>query len=186
MKSARWCGRPVADRREILILGGVGVAAAAIGVLAAVRLAESPPVTGGDALRAARLTDLSGKLRSLAEWDGRVLVCNFWATWCPPCREEIPELVRARDKFLSSGVEFLGIALDQADKVSEFARSVRISYPVLLADAAGVDLVRQLGNPTGGLPFTVILDPKGSIVFRKIGTLTQQEIEDRLAALLRT
>ena len=93
-------------------------------------------------------------------------------------------LVRARERLLSSGIEFVGIALDHADKVSEFARTVTISYPVLLADATGLDLVRKLGNPAGGLPFTVVLDRKGVIAYRKLGVVTQPEIESRLTALL--
>ena len=109
---------------------------------------------------------------------------NFWATWCPPCREEIPGLVRARDKLLSSKVEFVGIAIDQAAKVVDFARNVRVSYPLLMADATGLDLVRNLGNPSGGLPFTVVLDRKGMVAHRNLGSITQQKIEDQVSPML--
>jgi thiol-disulfide isomerase/thioredoxin len=172
----------VADRREILVMLGVGVAAAAAGVVAGPWLANSRG--DAEALRSARLADLSGKLRTLDEWRGRILVVNFWATWCPPCREEIPALVRAHDRFLPSGVEFVGIAIDQVAKVVEFARNVHISYPLLMADATGLDLMRKLGNPSGGLPFTVVLDRKGSIAHRNLGALTQQKIEDQLGPML--
>jgi thiol-disulfide isomerase/thioredoxin len=172
----------VADRRETLALLGVGVVAAIAGV------AAGPWLTGSTAdaevLLSARLADLTGKTRTLNEWRGRVLVVNFWATWCPPCREEIPALVRVRDKLLPSGVEFVGIAIDQASKVKEFARNVRVSYPLLLADAAGLDLVRNLGNPSGGLPFTVVLDRKGSVAHRNLGAITQKKIEDQLIPML--
>jgi thiol-disulfide isomerase/thioredoxin len=161
---------------------GVGVTAAVAGVIAGPWLANSP----GDAaaLRMARLVDLGGKPRSLDEWRGRILVINFWATWCPPCREEIPGLVRARDKLLPAGVEFVGIAIDQVAKVVEFSRNVHISYPLLMADAAGLDLIRKLGNPSGGLPFTVVLDRKGSIAHRNLGAITQQKIEEQLGPML--
>lgn len=172
----------MADRREILVIVGVGVAAAVAGVVAGPWLVNSPG--DAEALRSARLTDLSGKPRTLDEWHGRILVINFWATWCPPCREEIPALVRARDKFLPSRVEFVGIAIDQVAKVAEFARNVHISYPLLMADASGLDLIRKLGNPSGGLPFTVVLDRKGSIAHRNLGALTQQKIEDQLGPML--
>jgi thiol-disulfide isomerase/thioredoxin len=151
-------------------------------VVAGPWLAGTP--ADGETLMAARLADLSGKARSLNEWRGQVIVVNFWATWCPPCREEIPALVRARDKLVASGVEFVGIAIDQVSKVAEFARNVRISYPLLMADASGLELVRKLGNPSGGLPFTVVLDRKGSVSHRNLGAITQQKIEGQLGPML--
>ncbi len=172
----------MADRREVLTMLGVGAAAAAAGVLLGPRLADTPGAA--EALRSATLTDLAGKPRKVSEWDGRVLVVNFWATWCPPCREEIPALVRVREKLLHSGVEFVGIAIDQVAKVTEFARNVRISYPLLLADAGGLELMRKLGNPSGGLPFTMVLDRKGSIAHRNLGAVTQQTMEDQLRPML--
>ena len=172
----------MADRRETLVMVGVGVAAAVAGVIAGPWLAGAPADSG--ALLSARFTDLSGKGRAIDEWGGRILVVNFWATWCPPCRDEIPALVRARDKLLPSGVEFVGIAIDQVAKVIDFARNVHISYPLLMADAAALELVRKLGNPSGGLPFTVVLDRKGSMAHRNLGAITQQKIEDQLGAML--
>lgn len=163
---------------------GVGAVAAGAGLIAGPWL--SGPPADAEALMSARLADLSGKARTLAEWRGKVIVVNFWATWCPPCREEIPGLVRARDKLVSSGVEFIGIAIDQAAKVVQFASNVQISYPLLMADASGLELVRKLGNPSGGLPFTVLLDRKGSIAHRNLGAITQQKIEDQLVPMLAT
>ena len=130
------------------------------------------------------LPDVSGKDQSLAQWRDKILIVNFWATWCEPCREEIPGLVRARDKLLSSNVEFVGIAIDQVAKVVDFARNVHVSYPLLMADATGLDLVRTLGNPSGGLPFTVVLDRKGMVAHRNLGSITQQKIEDQVAPML--
>lgn len=164
-------------------MAAVGIAAAAAGVVLGPRMAGSPG--GAEALRSASFMDLSGKPRRLAEWDGRILVVNFWATWCPPCREEIPALVRVRDKLHLSGVEFVGIALDQEPKVREFARNVQISYPLLLADGSGLDLVRKLGNLGGGLPFTIVLDHEGTIAHRNLGALTQQNMEDQLRPMLK-
>lgn len=174
------------DRREAMILLGTGAIAAGAGIVFGPRLADLMRPADLEALRTARLTDLAGKPRSVAEWLGRILVLNFWATWCPPCREEIPAFVRTREKLLSAGVEFVGIAFDQVAKVTEFAQTVRITYPLLLADANGLDLLRKMGNPSSGLPFTLVLDRTGGIVHRNLGAVTQQKIEEQLGPMLST
>ena len=133
----------------------------------------SPPFVDGD-----------GRNLTLADFEGRVVLLNIWATWCPPCLEEIPAFMRVRQATVARGVEFVGIAIDQADKVSQFAKKLGISYPVLLADAGGIALIRQLGNSSGGLPFTLILDRQGNIAARKLGAATQQEIEALLLPML--
>ena len=163
-------------------IAGIGMAACVAGWLLSTRVDETSQ--NGEGLNGMRLTDLNGKPRSIAEWKGRVLAINFWATWCPPCREEIPDLVISRDKLHASGVEFIGIAFDQAVKVAEFVRFVRISYPVLLADSAALGVVKAIGNPSGGLPFTVVLDRKGEIVHRNLGLVTRKKIEDQVTSVL--
>ena len=139
----------------------------------------------GEALRAASFADLDGKMRRLDEWRGRILVCNFWATWCAPCREEIPLLLEMRRKYGPGGVEIVGIAIDNAAKVRQFSASFSISYPILLAEADGLDLMRRLGNSGGGLPYTVIADREGTLVHRKLGALKQPELDSLLAPLAR-
>jgi thiol-disulfide isomerase/thioredoxin len=114
------------------------------------------------------------------------VVCNFWATWCAPCREEIPLLVAARQKYGPAGVEVVGIAIDNAAKVRQFSASFHISYPVLLAEADGLDLMRQLGNSGGGLPYTVVADRQGALVHRKLGALKLGELDAWLEPLTRT
>jgi thiol-disulfide isomerase/thioredoxin len=176
--------KTVHDRREMLGFLGVGLAAAAAGIVVSQQMGESEETNGAGALRFTRFTDLADKPRTVREWNGLILVVNFWATWCAPCRQEIPELVRVRDKLLASGVEFVGIAIDQVAKVSEFARTLPISYPLLIADAKGLDLLRKLGNPSGGLPYTVVLDRKGQIAHRNLGVVTQEKIETQLRSML--
>lgn len=181
-------------RREALILGAAGLAAAAAGFLLGPMLLESTAGRGTDegaaaanaALRSATLVDIAGRPRKLSEWLDRVLVCNFWATWCSPCREEIPLLMAAREKYASSGIEIVGIAIDNAAKVGEFSISFNISYPILIAEADGLDLMRKLGNSTGGLPYTVIADRRGSIVHRKLGAFQRGDLDAILAPLART
>lgn len=166
-----------------MILGGAGLAAAAAGFLVGPALLQLGGGREEGALAQAVFKDLDGKPRRLAEWQGRALVCNFWATWCAPCREEIPLLIAARQKYGPSGVEIVGIAIDNAAKVREYAASFNISYPVLLAEADGLDLMRQLGNSAGGLPYTVIADRRGGVVHRKLGALKQAELNGFLEPL---
>lgn len=181
-RSGRSCAmRP--GRRNALIFAAVGVGAAAAGVVVGPLVLQSR--SGAADLLAASFTDLSGKTRRVIEWEGQVLVCNFWATWCAPCREEIPMLMAVRDKYGSNGVEVLGIAIDQVDKVSDFARELAIPYPILIAGAEALDLMRGLGNASGGLPYTVILGRQGTVAHRKLGLIHQAELESALAPLLR-
>lgn len=170
------------SRREALTLGAAGVAAAAAGFLAGPLLLGDKG-RGDDVLRSASLIDLDGKPRHLAEWEGRILVWNFWATWCTPCREEIPLLIAVREKYRVWGVEIVGIAVDNAAKVREFSLSFGISYPILLAEADGLDLMRKLGNSSGGLPYTVVIDRQGDQVHRKLGALKQGDLDAILGPL---
>ena len=173
-------------RREALLLGVAGIAAAAAGFLAGPVLLQPGRGREEEYLRSASFPDLDNKTRRLSEWGGKVLVCNFWATWCAPCREEIPLLVAARGKYGPSGTEIVGIAIDNDAKVRQFTASFSISYPVLLAEAGGLDLMRQLGNSSGGLPYTVISDRQGALVHRKLGALTRGELDGLLGPLTRS
>ncbi|HKI63918.1 MAG TPA: TlpA disulfide reductase family protein [Burkholderiales bacterium] len=171
-------------RRKALILGTVGVAATAAGALTALGLLRSDG--GSAALQAAEFTDLEGRTRQLAEWTGRVVVCNFWATWCPPCREEIPMLVALNSRMEPKGAQVVGIAVDFAAKVASLARDYKITYPILIAGPDGIDLMREAGNQVGGLPYTAFLDRKGKIVGTKLGALKESEVNERLAEMLRS
>ncbi len=170
-------------RREVLILGAIGAGAALAGGLAGTLALQAQ--SGAADLLAAPFRDLSGAKRTLREWQGRVLVCNFWATWCAPCREEIPMLVAVRAAFAAKGAEVVGIGIDQASKVDEFAKTYGITYPVLIADAGAMELMSRLGNGAGGLPYTVVLDRLGAVAHRRLGALARAELEEVLKGLLR-
>jgi thiol-disulfide isomerase/thioredoxin len=170
-------------RREVLILGAIGAGAALAGGLAGALALQAQ--SGAADLLAAPFRDLSGAERTLRQWQGRVLVCNFWATWCIPCREEIPMLVAVRGVFAAKGAEIVGIGIDQASKVEKFARTYGITYPVLIGDARALELMSRLGNRLGGLPYTVVLDRLGAVAHRRLGALTRAELEGVLRGLLR-
>lgn len=120
-----------------------------------------------------------GRLR-LSDFRGRPLVVNFWATWCPPCVAEMPLLDAFFRQNKSKGWQVIGLAIDQPEHVQAFLRSNPVTYPVGLAEAAGSDWLRQLGNDAGSLPFTLVLQPDGSVLAVKLGKLSEQEIENWL------
>ena len=127
------------------------------------------------------LPDLEGRPRRPEEWDGNVLVVNFWATWCAPCREEIPllvDLARRRPE-----VAVVGIALDSAGPVRAFAEELDIRYPLLLDDAKG-STMRRYGNRVGALPFTVVAGRDGTVAYVRLGVLQAGELDTVTAALL--
>jgi thiol-disulfide isomerase/thioredoxin len=127
-------------------------------------------------LLALSLPDLAGKEVPLAQWKGKLLVVNFWATWCVPCREEMPEFVRAQKEFGDKGLQFVGIAIDEADKIRQFADSIGLNYPALIGGYGGMELSRTLGNRLMALPFTVIVDREGTIVHTQLGPLKPDQL----------
>jgi thiol-disulfide isomerase/thioredoxin len=172
----------VAKRRDALILGGVGLGAAVLGALVSPILMQRKH--GEAALAAAAYPDLANKTHALANWRDRALILNFWATWCEPCREEIPLLVWLRKKYHAKGAEVVGIGIDRADKMQQFAAEFKIPYPLLVGSTGGVELMAALGNAAGALPFTVMRDAEGSVRFRRLGRLRAGDLEPILDAML--
>ena len=167
-------------RRDVVILGAAGAVALAAGAMVGALAIQS--TSGAGKLLSASFPDLSGRTRRLIEWRGRVALFNFWATWCAPCREEMPLLDAIGRKY---GVSVVGIGIDSAAKMREFALNVGVQYEMLVAGSDAIALVKELGNPSGGLPFTVILDRAGRIANRKLGPFSGPELEGIVTPLLR-
>ncbi len=167
---------------SILVVAGAALAA---GYGAALWWRPAPPPA--DASQAApvdfTLNDLSGRPRQLSEWRGRPLLLNFWATWCAPCREEIPLFMDMQQRHAATGLQIVGVALDQLRDVEDFVAKFNVSYPVLLADDGTLDLMRRYGNPIASLPYSVIFRADGSIAHRKLGAFRPAELEQVLASL---
>jgi thiol-disulfide isomerase/thioredoxin len=133
-----------------------------------------------NAFHASSLPDLEGRPQSFGQYAGKVVVLNFWATWCTPCREEIPGFVRVQSRLGKDRVQFIGAASDDPAKVAAFAREFAINYP-LLADADGaMALSRRFGNRLGVLPHTVILNRAGEVIANRIGVFPEAEIASLL------
>ena len=130
------------------------------------------------------LPDIDGNIRHSGEWAGRVQVINFWATWCPPCRSETPMFVDMQEKYSAAGLQFVGIAIDDHDKVQDFMDTYGINYPMLIGDDNAIDVAKQYGNRFGALPYTVIIDRKGRIQHVQRGELKQDVAEEVFRKLL--
>ena len=142
------------------------------------------PVAVGEIVLGASFAGLDDRPQALAQWRGKVLVVNFWATWCAPCREEIPGFIKFQDQYGPRGVQFVGLAIDGKERVGPYAREIGINYPVLLGGLQSMDFARQVGNSRGVLPFTVVIDRKGRVVTTEIGILRPEKLENLLKPLL--
>ena len=129
------------------------------------------------------LPDADGHEQALAQWRGKVLVVNFWATWCAPCREEMPQFVATQARDGAKGVQFVGIAVDDVDKVRVFAREIGLNYPTLIGGYGAIELSRTLGNDLAALPFTIVLDREGRVVHTQLGPLRAAKLDGLLAEL---
>ncbi|POZ63238.1 TlpA family protein disulfide reductase [Chromobacterium alticapitis] len=128
-------------------------------------------------LEQSRFSSLDAKPVAMSAYKGKVTVLNFWATWCGPCREEMPMLNGLRKKLSPKGVEVVGVALDSKEQVEPFVKQLKIGYPILLGNDDTLDLMRGLGNKTGGLPYTLVLDRSGKIAATLTGKLDEKKLE---------
>ncbi len=165
--------RSFTSRRALVVLAVFAVVA---GIAAALYFRE-PPGLGGDALLAVSLPDATGTAQTLGQWRGKLLVVNFWATWCAPCREEMPMFVKAQGEHGSRGLQFVGIAVDDVEKVRQFATEIGVNYPTLIGGYGAMELSKSLGNSLMALPFTVVVDRSGKIVMRQLGPVKPAQLD---------
>ena len=130
-----------------------------------------------DGLWALTLEDPTGVPVALSSFRGKPLVVNFWATWCPPCVEELPMLNAFYGEQRAKGWQVVGLAVDQPAAVRTFLQRLPLDFPVAMAGLGGTDLAKSLGNATGGLPFTVVVDAKGAIAHRKLGKVSADDLK---------
>ncbi|MBT8136285.1 MAG: TlpA family protein disulfide reductase [Gammaproteobacteria bacterium] len=129
------------------------------------------------------LPDVNGNERSITEWDGKALVVNFWATWCPPCLREIPMLIEARDELAAREIEIIGIAMDDPAAVHEFASRTSFNYPVLVGEQEAVDAAEAFGADVIALPITVFTNHAGEVIEIHAGELHREQLDAAIAKL---
>lgn len=165
------------QRRGALAWGVAAAAGAAGAGLAWWRLQPGPVRSEAEtAFWGSRFDSPTGAPLALQAWQGRPLLVNFWATWCPPCVEELPLLNAFYREQSGKGWQVLGLAVDQPAAVRRFLDRLPLAFPVGMAGLAGTELARSLGNPTGGLPYSVVFDRQGQVSHRKIGRLSAEDL----------
>lgn len=172
-------------KRKLLLYIPIAILFCAIGVYFNLqRLALATPQAPAVAnLFAQSMVEASGKQGLLSQWRGKPLIVNFWATWCGPCVEEMPELNALRAELVKKNIHVIGIGIDSQDNIAQFAQKYKITYPLYVAGMNGTSLLRQFGNDTGGLPFTVLIGADGQVKKTYLGSIQFDELRKDLALL---
>ncbi len=172
---------PKSDARRNLALAAAGLVACGAGAGGGylwLTRGERAASNAGEAakLLTANFTTLDDKPAPISTWRGKTLLINFWATWCGPCREEMPDFVKAQTAYESKGLQIIGLAIDRREPVVRFARELGINYPILMADVAWLEAVKTMGNPQGVLPFSLVFSPKSELMLTRVGKVKYDEI----------
>lgn len=171
--------------RNAIPIGIVALVFAGIGIFLGNRHVSPAPAENSAVARlfSQTMTDTGGKPQPLSQWQGKPLVINFWATWCAPCVQEMPELSALQGEIQSKQIQILGIGIDSPSNIAEFANKYKISYPLYNGGLEASELSRQLGNQAGGLPFTIVIGRDGQVKKTFLGRLHMDELRKEIARL---
>jgi thiol-disulfide isomerase/thioredoxin len=170
------------NRRRWLLAAVAGAAAlGGMGVAWLNETTQNAPVSPADDFWRQEFVRPTGGMLRMSALRGRPLILNFWATWCPPCIEELPLLSDFHQENSGNGWQVLGLAIDRVDSVERFLAHSPVSFPVAMAGVPGIDMTRSLGNLMGGLPFTVVFDADGVVVHRKMGRISAGDLRSWVA-----
>lgn len=169
--------------KKIILIAAVAFVALAAGLLARQYLLVAETSKPAPQLNFS-LPDLADTPQSVGQWQGKILIINFWATWCPPCLKEIPEFIKLQDEYKDQGVQFVGIAIEEKQPVADYLKRIKINYPVLIGGEGAAMLAQQLGNVINTVPFTVIVNQQGQIVHHQLGELTREKALEAIKPLL--
>ncbi len=174
------------NRRQWISIAGISLLALLAGVVTSqwiykTGLASDPAIK---AFFANPWQTPDGKLVDTEEWRGKVLVVNFWASWCPPCVEEMPTLDKLQAEFKSQNVLFVGIGIDSPSNIRQFLEMTPVSYPIVIGGLEGSNLSKQMGNSQGALPYTIIINSQGKSTSSKLGKISEEELRKSIKSAL--
>ena len=174
------------NHRQWMMIGGISVLALVAGIFSShwisqTGLASDPSIK---AFFANPWKTPDGKSANIDDWRGKVLVVNFWASWCPPCVEEMPTLDKIAQEYASKNVLIVGIGIDSPSNIRQFLEKTPVSYPIMIGGLDGSALAKQMGNAQGALPYTVIINAKGKSVFTKLGKISEEELKKAINSSL--
>lgn len=174
------------NRRQWIYIVGISLLALVLGVLTSqwiyrTSLADDPAIK---AFFDNSWKTPEGKLVDTNAWRGKVLVVNFWASWCPPCVEEMPTLDQLQAEFLAQNVLFVGIGIDSPTNIRQFLEMTPVSYPIVIGGLEGSALSKQMGNAQGALPYTIIIDAKGKATSSKLGKISEEELRKAIKSAI--
>jgi len=174
------------NRRQWVIIIGISLLALLAGVLTSQWIFKTVPASDPaiKAFFANPWQTPDGKLVNSEEWRGKVLVVNFWASWCPPCVEEMPTLDKLNAEFSSKNVLFVGIGIDSPSNIREFLQNTPVSYPIMIGGREGSNLSKQMGNSQGALPYTIIINSQGKATSSKLGKIKEDELRSAIKSAL--
>jgi len=130
------------------------------------------------------MKDIENEMRNIKEWDGSVVLVNFWATWCPPCKKEIPGFMELQQEYKDKGFQIIGIAIDDEGAVKDYVDTMGMNYPIMAAELEAMDLSRRYGNRINALPFSAFIGRDGKIAFISTGEISKKETEEIINKLL--
>ena len=167
------------NRRQWIMISGISLLALLAGIFSSqwiskTGLASDPSIK---AFFANSWQTPDGKTVNSENWREKVLVVNFWASWCPPCVEEMPTLDKIAQEYSAKNVLIVGIGIDSPSNIREFLQKTPVSYPIVIGGLEGSNLSKQMGNAQGALPYTVVINPKGKSIYTKLGKITEDELK---------
>lgn len=170
------------NKRQWTLLIAVGLIAGALGIgLSTFKFrTTSASDQAVELFLKQELKSPDGSTHNTKAWRNKILVLNFWASWCPPCVEEMPALTRTFDHYKDKNVLFVGIGVDSPSNIRLFLEKTPVNYPITISPLEGVNWAKSMGNPSGGLPFTVLIDEKGVIKKTKLGKISEDELKSWL------
>ncbi len=130
------------------------------------------------------LPDLNGEQQEFSQWKGQVILLNFWATWCPPCRREMPDFIEVYEEYKDKNFIIIGVGTDNHEKVADFVKKLGVTYPILVGERKAMQVSYQYGNHSGALPYSVLIDQYGVVRYRAGGLISKQKLIQQITPLL--